>query len=279
MTFLSAQNRQAIQKHEHQLVEYLHNGLSSLPDLKLLTTPVDNIGIATFTFASNKHLDKNQQDLALWLDGHDIAVRVGRHCAHALYECLGAPIGAMRVSVAPYNLKSDIESFLNSVSDWLTMVRKQRSPVTRRDGEQLDKNHTKQDSLAHLSINDLKLQHQWQKRYGLLMQWGDAIIAKPHLRQSRYLVAACEANTWLKHFISDGKHYFAFDSESRIIRGLGALLLLWFNGLDHQAIQTLDWQTQAQDLGLSNHLSQSRRNGFYALAHAMLESVNDSTPL
>lgn len=269
--FMNQQNRLAIQKYEHHLVSNLHEGLFSLPEICCLTSVDGNLGIATCTFSEN-HRDRNLQDLAQWFDEHNIAVRVGQHCAQPLYQFLGVRAGGLRFSIAPYNLPSDIDFTLNVLSDWLTMTRPKA--VNNMSTSSDNGFPALMDDLSFVSTEALLAQKNWQNRYRLLMQWGARIKPKPALRKSMYQVSGCEANTWLAHWHESGKVYFILDSESKIVRGLGALLLLWYQGQTAEEISNFDWRGAAERLGLARHLSESRRNGFYSLIQAVIAYVN-----
>lgn len=276
--FMNQQDRSAIQSYEHTLISALHNGLDSLPEISCLTRSENNLGIATCTF-SDQYPGRHLQDLALWLDEHDIAVRVGQHCAQPLYKAIGHPVGGLRFSVAPYTLETDIDFTLNVLSDWLTMTRPKNSinslsTVNIPDSTCL---RSMVDDLSAQREADLAEQKSWQQRYRLLMQWGGAIAEKPQLRKPIYKVSACETNTWLTHWEEGGRHYFLLDSDSKIVRGLGALLLLWFQGHSYTDITEFNWKVSAENLGLARHLSESRRNGFFALIQQIRFYVEEST--
>lgn len=122
-----------------------------------------------------------------------------------------------------------------------------------------------QDDLRSLQLADLRGAGHWQARYKLLMAWGGLISAKPAIRTEANAVRGCEAALWLVHLERDGRHYFAVDGESRIIKGLAALLLVQVNGCSRAEINAMDLPAQIAGLGLIDHLSPSRNNGLRAL--------------
>lgn len=121
------------------------------------------------------------------------------------------------------------------------------------------------DELRDLPLADLRAAGHWQARYKLLMDWGKQIAPKPAIRTEANAVRGCETALWLSHAVQDGRHYFAVDGESRIIKGLAALLLAQVNGRTGPEIDAMDLTALVAGLGLTDHLSPSRNNGLRAL--------------
>ena len=105
----------------------------------------------------------------------------------------------------------------------------------------------------------------WQAKYKLLMSWGNSVNLKSWLRQDEYLVRGCDTALWLYGREVNGVCYFAADGESRIIKGLAALLLAQVDGLSRADILALDLAQNLTTFGLERHLAPSRSNGFAAL--------------
>lgn len=125
-----------------------------------------------------------------------------------------------------------------------------------------------------LQLQRLASQRNWQDRYRELMRWSKSISAKPDIRTGSNLVRGCEAEAWLAHRQEGGRHYFALDSDSRVVKGLGALLLSQIDGRSAREIEAMDLKKLFVELGLEKHLSRSRSNGFRALLRQALELVS-----
>ena len=97
------------------------------------------------------------------------------------------------------------------------------------------------DDLSTISLSELKAAQNWQSQYRLITQWGKLISVKPELRTASYLLRGCETSVWLAHTQSNGVHRFAFDSDSRVINGLAALLLAQVDNKTAQQINALDF--------------------------------------
>lgn len=261
LQFWQAQDRTAMRTHEQQLTTYLHEKLAQCcianKDLQLITSPENNLGIATIIL---NHPSLSLSDLALWLDENDIAVRVGHHCAQTLWQTMATLYGAdkgLRISLAAYNTADDIDVLISAINRFFSIDDTEPS-LPLEDWSDLD-------------WQVLATVKSWQKKYKILLQWGNRIHQNPLIREERFLIKGCESKVWLQHWQESGRHYFLMDSDSNIIKGLSALLLVWFNGKTSEEINAIDITERYQALGLEKHLSASRMNGFLALLR-MLKS-------
>lgn len=124
-----------------------------------------------------------------------------------------------------------------------------------------------QDDFSSVDVSTLANNRQWQAQYRTLMSWGDLIQPKPELRLDEHRVRGCAANAWL----ALQENQFFFDSDSRIIKGLAALLLAQLGNGSLRVENLAAWERQLQQLGLHKHLSPSRNNGLQALQRRMRE--------
>jgi cysteine desulfuration protein SufE len=70
------------------------------------------------------------------------------------------------------------------------------------------------------------------------------------------------------------QHYFAFDSDSSVMNGLAALLLVQVNGKTAAQLAEVDLAQSLRDLGLEKHLTPSRNNGLAAIIARLFQCVN-----
>ncbi|WP_421684229.1 SufE family protein [Stutzerimonas urumqiensis] len=110
----------------------------------------------------------------------------------------------------------------------------------------------------------------WEQRARLLMQWGERLepLADSE-RNDANRVRGCESQVWLVASEHDNRWHFRADSEARLLRGLLAVLLARVNGLDAQALRTVDVAEWFNRLGLGRQLSPSRANGINAVLSRM----------
>ncbi|BFM10225.1 hypothetical protein R50072_03780 [Simiduia litorea] len=113
----------------------------------------------------------------------------------------------------------------------------------------------------------------WQAKYKMLMTWGNSLSVKPWLRQDEYLVRGCDTSLWLFSIERECRLYFAVDGDSRIIKGLAALLLAHVDGATKVDIVAMDLPHLLNRFQLDHHLAPSRNNGFAALVNRVLLSA------
>ena len=269
--FLRAQNRVAMAAHEQHLLHLAHKEIQPIAQVNLLTSAENNLGILTL---ASEHFAP--VDLMQWLDGRDIAVRVGHHCAQPLARAAGHN-ATLRASLAAYNTEQDVERFVDAVREFVQQLDGAPKITTpQAGGHSGDVNREvewPEDDLAALDIEQLRQQKNWQDRYRTLMGWSKVIGPKPQIRREENLVSGCESSAWLVHREAGGRHYFAIDSDSRIVKGLAALLLCQLDGKPGAEIDEGAIRAVFVELGLDQQLSTSRSNGFSALLARALEFV------
>lgn len=133
------------------------------------------------------------------------------------------------------------------------------------------------DNLSPINLDTLQQLQGWQARYKQLVLWGKVLTNKPELRTDDYRVRGCDTAAWIGHRTIEDKHEFALDADSKIIRGLGALLLSQLQHKTSAELQQLNIEQLLIELDLKSHLSPSRSNGFLALAKRALEIAERST--
>ncbi|GAB2883481.1 aminotransferase class V-fold PLP-dependent enzyme [Microbulbifer echini] len=266
LDFLARQDRTAMVEHEQRLTRWLHRELSASPNFRLISQERHNLGIVAFV-----PIHGSAADLMHWLDERDIAVRVGHHCAQLLGQTSGHQV-TVRASVAAYNTDSDIQAFLQALDEYCEVQQLVGS------GQESASNRWASDDFSQLQLERLASHRNWQGRYRELLLWSKVVTRKPGIRNPENLVRGCESEAWLVHREMGGRHFFGLDSDSRVVKGLGALLLSQIDGCTVGEIQALDLPLLFQELGLSKHLSQSRSNGFYALMRRAFHQVDGGEP-
>ena len=126
--------------------------------------------------------------------------------------------------------------------------------------------------------HDICQSRDWQYKYRLLMLAGKALPALPsHIKRDELLINGCESAAWLVHQ-SDGElHYWAFDSDARIIKGVVLALLSQLNGHSRQVLLTVDPKILYQQLGLQQGLSPSRANGVQAVLTTISQHLSNAS--
>jgi cysteine desulfuration protein SufE len=114
--------------------------------------------------------------------------------------------------------------------------------------------------------SDFSLFDNWEDRYGYLIDLGKKIPALPDdLKVEENLVSGCTSRVWLVCSSRGDKLEFLADSDAMIVKGLIAIILAAYNGKTPQEILETDIQLAFSDIGLDQHLSPNRRNGFFSM--------------
>lgn len=118
--------------------------------------------------------------------------------------------------------------------------------------------------------------HDWQSKYRLLMLTGKSLPGLPDaVKRDELRIAGCESAAWLVHQRDNERHYWAFDSDARIIKGVITSLLTQLNGLCRQDLLAVELTALYQQLGLQQGLSPSRNNGVMAVLAAIKTQLAD----
>ena len=123
-----------------------------------------------------------------------------------------------------------------------------------------------QPNLEELKEN-FDLFDDWEERYKYLIDLGKTL--KPMndaLKTEQTLVKGCTSQVWLVSEVnSDNVCHLLVDSDAHIVRGLIAILLSAYDGKTTQEIAEVDIEAVFKEIGLDQHLSPNRRNGFFAM--------------
>ena len=102
--------------YENELFVYLQQQLENISGIELYGDLVQNIGTISFNY-KNEH----PFDIATLLDQYGIAVRVGSHCTQPLMKSLNID-GTVRISLAFYNTKNEIQQFITHLKQCLSLL-------------------------------------------------------------------------------------------------------------------------------------------------------------
>lgn len=107
----------------------------------------------------------------------------------------------------------------------------------------------------------------WEERYAYLIDLGRKLPPLAEAERSEETkVRGCMSQVWLVGGLQpDGHMQFNGDSDSSLVKGLIALLLMMVNGRTPDEVRALDIAAQFQRLGLESNITVNRRNGFFAM--------------
>jgi cysteine desulfuration protein SufE len=136
-------------------------------------------------------------------------------------------------------------------------------------------------------IDNFSLLEEWDDRYRYVIELGRGLSPlSARDRTDANKVQGCASQVWLATTMRPNGHdgpvlAFAGDSDAHIVRGLIAILFALFSGKHAREILTADAIATFERLGLREHLTPQRSNGFRSMverirtdARAALASVS-----
>ncbi|HEY0901846.1 MAG TPA: SufE family protein [Micavibrio sp.] len=106
----------------------------------------------------------------------------------------------------------------------------------------------------------------WEERYRYLIDLGGRLPPMDAaLKVEEHLVRGCTSKVWLVASIQNGVFHFMADSDAQIVRGLVYLLFVAYQDQPVEFVRDYDIESAFERLGLHQHLSPNRRNGFFAM--------------
>ena len=124
--------------------------------------------------------------------------------------------------------------------------------------------------MSYVSLQELQenfaLFDDWEERYKYLIDLGKNLPEMSEsLKTEETLVKGCTSQVWLICETRDGRYHFTADSDAHIVKGLIAVLLSAYEGKTAPEIAQVDIDAAFAEIGLNQHLSPNRRNGFFAM--------------
>ena len=124
-------------------------------------------------------------------------------------------------------------------------------------------------------LDDFAFLTDWEDRYRYLIDLGKQM---PPLTEAEMCaenkVEGCMSQVWLVITReADGRLSLRADSDAHIVKGLVALLLTIYNHKTPAEIRALDVQAIFTQIGLEQHLSPNRRNGFFAMVEKIKKAA------
>ena len=115
-------------------------------------------------------------------------------------------------------------------------------------------------------MDDFALFDDWEERYRYIIELGNGLAPLSEAEHSdANKVPGCVSQVWLVNERDEDKLSFRGDSDAHIVRGLVALLLDLYKDKSVSEIVEYDAEGAFQKLGLGEHLTPQRSNGFYAM--------------
>lgn len=123
-------------------------------------------------------------------------------------------------------------------------------------------------------VETFELLEDWEDRYRHVIDLGKALPDMPEaLKVPATKVDGCASQVWLHITIDNGVLTFIGESDAIIVRGLIAVLMTLYSGLQVSEISRIDVLAELGRLGLNEHLSSQRSNGLRAMVTRVVETA------
>ena len=116
LDYLQSLRRSDLINYENELLDYLTQGLESIPNLTILGNCKSKTCIASFKIDKVHHYD-----LGTLLDAKGIAIRTGHHCTQPLMKRFNID-GTARVSLTLYNTKTEIDFLIEVIQQSIYLL-------------------------------------------------------------------------------------------------------------------------------------------------------------
>ena len=133
--------------------------------------------------------------------------------------------------------------------------------------------------------SDFALLDDWEDRYRYLIELGRGLAPLPEaLRTDANKVRGCASQVWLAiathHSGPGGAPVLELqgDSDAHIVRGLIAILFALFQGKTAQEALATDARAVFAELGLQEHLTPQRSNGFFSMVERIRNDARALAP-
>ena len=129
--------------------------------------------------------------------------------------------------------------------------------------------------------DNLALFDDWSERYQYIIDLGKKLEPYPEAaRDEDHKVRGCMSQVWLTHQLQatdqGTRLHFIGDSDSAIVRGLIAVLFALYSDQTPASILAADLESFFARIGLEQHLSPNRRNGFFSMVETIRLTAESS---
>ena len=124
-------------------------------------------------------------------------------------------------------------------------------------------------------IERFQIFDDWEERYAYLIELGKELpTLADHEMTEETRIRGCVSKVWLVSERDGERHVFRATSDAHIVRGLIAVVLTAFSNKTAAEIAATDIEGAFTELGLDEHLSHNRRNGFFSMVKRIRSVAN-----
>lgn len=115
-------------------------------------------------------------------------------------------------------------------------------------------------------VENFEMLGEWEERYRYLIDLGRKLPPMPeadHTEANK--VRGCMSQVWMTSKLENGRLQLQGDSDAHLVKGLIALLFKLTDGRTPTEVISTDIGAIFTRLGLDQHITMNRRNGFYSM--------------
>ena len=109
VSYLQSIGMAEIQHHEAQLLDYAHDQIASIKDVRVIGRAKNKASVLSFMVG-----DIHPHDVGSILNGYGIAIRAGHHCAQPVMDRFNVPATA-RASFGLYNTLEEVDALMEGI--------------------------------------------------------------------------------------------------------------------------------------------------------------------
>ena len=127
--------------------------------------------------------------------------------------------------------------------------------------------------------DDFAFLDDWEDKYRYVIELGKSLPEMPDTAKNEdNKVRGCVSQVWLQTSQSNGVLHFTGDSDAMIVRGLVAILLAIYQDRTPQQVLATDAREIFNELGLKDHLTPQRSNGFASMVGRIQSDAQHALP-
>lgn len=124
-------------------------------------------------------------------------------------------------------------------------------------------------------IENFELLEDWEDKYRYIIDLGTKLEPlDAAYKTEEWKVRGCQSQVWLVPSKEGGRLHFNGDSDAMIVKGLIAIVMMIYSDKSPAEIKSIAVEDIFAKLGLSEHLSPSRRNGLIAMTEKIKYYAN-----
>jgi cysteine desulfurase/selenocysteine lyase len=280
--YLNGIDFDAVHQHEHELLAYATEQLSSVSGLRIVGNAKQKGSVISFVL-ENPVVASFEIGTRLDMDG--VAIRTGHHCCQPVMDFMKIS-GTARASFAMYNTKSDVDALVRGLKEIVASALSRshrRAPVVAESdhapyaGASAPSPQEAADGLAET----FELFDDPHSRIEFVSEMGEKMPAMPDLLKSdENFVKGCMSTVHIAARKRPGSAdviEFLGDSNTPIVKGLIAIVQKIWSGQQASDILAFDMQAFLRRIGLENLVTVQRRIGLEKVIERVREQAASLT--